>query len=84
MIHDVNIGVCMYTIPVNLYNLGMNYTILILNPIHKILILGPIHKNWNVVVHNLIIPPLPEGGGGYTVLPPSVQDIFRRIFLSNC
>jgi hypothetical protein len=26
------------------------------------------------------------GGGGYTVLPllPSVQDIFRRIFLSNC
>ena len=36
----------------------------------------------------LIIPPLPEGGGGYTVLPlsvlPPVQDIFRRIFLSNC
>ena len=36
----------------------------------------------------LIIPPLPEGGWGYTVLPlsvlPSVQDIFRRIFLSNC
>ena len=40
----------------------------------------------------VIIPPLPEGGGGYTVLPlsicpsvlPSVQDIFRRIFLSNC
>ena len=48
----------------------------------------------------LIIPPLPEGGGGYTFLPlfvcpsvrpslllsvlPSVQDIFRRIFLSNC
>jgi hypothetical protein len=40
----------------------------------------------------LIIPPLPEGGGGYTVLPlpvcpsvlQSVQDIFRRIFLSNC
>jgi hypothetical protein len=38
------------------------------------------------------IPPLPEGWGGYTVLPlsvcpsvlPSVQDIFRRIFLSNC
>ena len=37
---------------------------------------------------NLIMPPLPEGGGGYTVLPlsvlPSVQDIFHRIFLSNC
>jgi hypothetical protein len=33
---------------------------------------------------SFIIPPLPEGGGGYTVLPPSVQDIFRRIFLSNC
>jgi hypothetical protein len=40
----------------------------------------------------LIIPPLPEGGGGYTVLPlsvcpsvlPSVQDICHRIFLSNC
>ena len=36
----------------------------------------------------IIIPPLPEGGGGYTVLPlsvlPSVQDICRRIFLSNC
>jgi hypothetical protein len=35
----------------------------------------------------VIIPLLPEGGGGYTVLPlsvlPSVQDIFRRIFLSN-
>jgi hypothetical protein len=37
---------------------------------------------------SLIIPPLPEGGGGYIVLPlsvlPSVQVIFRRIFLSNC
>ena len=37
---------------------------------------------------NIFISPLPEGGGGYTVLPlsvlPSVQDIFRRIFLSNC
>ena len=36
----------------------------------------------------IFIPPLPEGGGGYTVLPlfvlPSVQDIFCRIFLSNC
>ena len=36
----------------------------------------------------LIIPPLPEGVGRYTVLHlsvcPSVQDIFRRIFLSNC
>jgi ferredoxin len=36
----------------------------------------------------LFIPPLPEGGGGYTVLRlsvlPSVQDIFHRIFLSNC
>ena len=32
----------------------------------------------------MFIPPLPEGGGGYTVLPMSVQDIFRRIFLSNC
>jgi hypothetical protein len=40
----------------------------------------------------IFIPPLPEGGVGYTVLPlsvcpsvlPSVQDIFRHIFLSNC
>ena len=32
----------------------------------------------------IIIPPLPEGGGGYTVLPLSIQDIFRRTFLSNC
>jgi hypothetical protein len=36
----------------------------------------------------IVIPLLPEGGGGYTVLPlsilPSVQDSFRRIFLSNC
>jgi hypothetical protein len=36
----------------------------------------------------LIIPPPPEGGRGYAVFPlsirPSVQDIFRRIFLSNC
>ena len=35
-------------------------------------------------VNLFIIPPLPEGGGGYTVLPLSVQDIFRHIFLSNC
>jgi hypothetical protein len=35
-------------------------------------------------IHKIIIPPPPEGGGGYTVLPLSVQDIFRRIFLSNC
>ena len=44
----------------------------------------------------IIIPPLSEGGGGYTVLPlsvhpsirpsvlPSIQDIFRHTFLSNC
>jgi hypothetical protein len=32
----------------------------------------------------IIIPPLPEGAGGYTVLPLSVQDIFCRTFLSNC
>ena len=40
------------------------------------------------LLSHFIIPPLPEGGGGYTVLPlsvlPSVQDTFRRIFLSNC
>ena len=36
------------------------------------------------ILYFLFIPPLPEGGGGYTVLPlsvlPSVQDIFRQIF----
>jgi hypothetical protein len=36
-----------------------------------------------------VIPPLPEGGGGilFYLCPsvrPSVQYIFRRIFLSNC
>ena len=35
----------------------------------------------------IFISPLPGGRGGYTVLSlsifPSVQDIFRRIFLSN-
>ena len=41
-----------------------------------------------IAFYMLIIPPLPEGGGGYTVLRlsvlPSIQDIFCRIFLSNC
>ena len=45
----------------------------------------------SISAKNFIIPLLPKGGGGYTVLPlsvlpsvlPSVQDIFRRIFLSN-
>jgi hypothetical protein len=36
---------------------------------------------------SFFIPPLPGGEGGNTVLPlsvcPSVQEIFRRIFLSN-
>jgi hypothetical protein len=36
------------------------------------------------VICFIFIPPLPEEGGGYTVLPLSVQDIFHRIFLSNC
>jgi hypothetical protein len=39
---------------------------------------------WEMVLDYIVIPPLPEGGGGYTVLPLSVQDIFRRIFLNNC
>ena len=44
-------------------------------------------KAWKMV--SIVIPPLHwwGGGRGYTVLPasvlPSVQDIFRRIFLSN-
>jgi hypothetical protein len=48
-------------------------------------------KHWTVHCKlpctQVIIPPLPGGGEGYTVLPlsvcPSVQDIFRHIFLSN-
>ena len=34
---------------------------------------------------DLIIPPVPEGGGGYcfTSVRPSFQNIFRHIFLSN-
>ena len=35
---------------------------------------------------DLIIPPLPEGGGGvccFTSVRPSFQNIFRHIFLSN-
>ena len=39
------------------------------------------------VQYIIVIPPFPEGGEGYTVLPlsvcPSVQAIFRRIFLSK-
>jgi hypothetical protein len=36
---------------------------------------------WSLV----IIPPLPEGEGGILFyLCPSIQDIFRHIFLSNC
>jgi hypothetical protein len=50
---------------------------------------------WEVALYiqvKIIILPLPEGGERYTVLPlpvcpsvlPSLQDIFRHIFLSNC
>jgi hypothetical protein len=44
-------------------------------------------------INSIAMPPLPEGGGGIlfylcpSVRPsvlPSVQDMFRRIFLSNC
>ena len=46
------------------------------------------YHHWFLHVTIVIIPPLPEGAGGYTVLPlsvcPSFQDIFCRIFLSNC
>jgi hypothetical protein len=46
------------------------------------------YTNLNIFINDwFVIPPLPGGGGGYTVLPlsicPSVQDIFRHIFLSN-
>ena len=54
-------------------------------------VLGLLFSKYSIQISSfvcfLIIPPLPEGGGGYTVLPlsvlPSVQDIFSRIFLSN-
>jgi hypothetical protein len=46
------------------------------------------HSTNCVFIFLIFIPPLPEGGMGYTVLPlsvlPSVKDIFHRIFLSNC
>jgi hypothetical protein len=46
------------------------------------------HSHRRVFTFKFNYTPLPEGGWGYTVLPlsvlPSVQDIFRRIFLSNC
>jgi hypothetical protein len=45
------------------------------------------HSTNCVFIFLIFIPPLPEGGMGYTVLPlsilPSVKDIFHRIFLSN-
>ena len=37
----------------------------------------------SLYIFHVIILPLPEGGGGYTVFPLSVQDIFRCIFLSK-
>ena len=38
-----------------------------------------------ILIYNLIIPPLPEGGGGYTVLPLSVCPSVRpRYFSSHC
>jgi hypothetical protein len=40
-----------------------------------------------ILIYLFIIPPLPERGGGevyrFTSVLPSVQDIFRRIFLNN-
>jgi hypothetical protein len=51
------------------------------------------YTHWTYILYmpifsRIFIPPHPEGGGGYTVLPLSVclsvQDIFRLIFLSNC
>jgi hypothetical protein len=44
--------------------------------------------SWFWANQSLLYPRSPKGEGGYTVLPlsvlPSVQDIYRRIFLSNC
>jgi hypothetical protein len=37
-----------------------------------------------LLTHTILYPRSPKGEGGYTVLRLSVQDIFRRIFLSNC
>ena len=40
-----------------------------------------------LILHSIFIPPLLEGGILFYLRPsflPSVQDIFRRIFLSNC
>jgi hypothetical protein len=46
--------------------------------------------HWTYILYMpifIIIPPLPKGGGGiycFTSVHPSIQDIFRRIFLSSC
>jgi hypothetical protein len=55
------------------------------SPFHVCLTICPSpHLVYAVIALSMFfIPPLPGGGGGYTVLPLSVQDIFRRIFLSN-
>jgi hypothetical protein len=51
---------------------------------------GVIPKEWRLVKYwsSCIYTPAPRRGRGYTVLSlsvcPSVQDIFCRIFLSNC
>jgi hypothetical protein len=39
---------------------------------------------WHHCLNSYIYTPAPWRGRGYTVLPLSVQDIFRRIILSNC
>ena len=50
--------------------------------------LAPRRGRGGILFYLCPLPSLPEGGGGYTVLPlsvcPFVQDIFRCIFLSNC
>ena len=35
-------------------------------------------------LHRIIIPPLPEGGGGYTVLPLSVLPSSKIFFVTFC
>jgi hypothetical protein len=51
---------------------------------------GKLYTWWFIIVFFVVFlffffyTPAPRSSGGYTVLPLSVQDIFRHIFLSNC
>ena len=90
---------CVYTYRQNpLYNVCIyiqtgsiiqcKYTVFTLNFLrHSASLILQAHQKKCIppIERDIIIPPLPEGWGGILFyLCPSVQDIFRRTFLSNC